>query len=155
MLTPLLILGSCLFIFCQTAVHGLPQRGATYGDGLEGWSAEGDVRGFSRHARIPTDFSFNSDLALLRKMISESRLNGHKLLAFGKSFALLPVLNTRSKNTINVNSALCDANTNAHFAHARSLRSTPLAAFMRPESVAATSKLLRGEGVPSTWLRSE
>ncbi|KAM3184024.1 hypothetical protein ACTXT7_009195 [Hymenolepis weldensis] len=39
---------------------------------------------FVRVARVPMDFSFNSDLTLLRKMLSESRPQGHKLLAFGK-----------------------------------------------------------------------
>ncbi|VUZ55760.1 unnamed protein product [Hymenolepis diminuta] len=39
---------------------------------------------FVRVARVPLDFSFNSDLTLLRKMLSESRPQGYKLLAFGK-----------------------------------------------------------------------
>ena len=45
---------------------------------------DGDVIKFRRVARMPTDFSFNSDLSLLRKMISESRPHGQRLLAFGK-----------------------------------------------------------------------
>nr|CUU97568.1 hypothetical transcript [Hymenolepis microstoma] len=39
---------------------------------------------FARIARVPMDFSFNSDLTLLRKMLGENRPQRHKLLAFGK-----------------------------------------------------------------------
>ncbi|VDK30139.1 unnamed protein product [Dibothriocephalus latus] len=44
----------------------------------------GPSAGFYRSARVPTDFSFNSDLALLRKMLSDSRPSSHRLLSFGK-----------------------------------------------------------------------
>ncbi|KAL5969409.1 33 kDa inner dynein arm light chain axonemal [Taenia solium] len=74
----------------KTAVSAVPNQRGLYREVFGDWMDEvdgeekEDVPRFFRVARMPTDFSFNSDLALLRRMINENRLYGHKLLAFGK-----------------------------------------------------------------------
>lgn len=65
-----------------------PYADKEYNDLLDELEAEREYEiepsKFARLARIPMDFSFNSDLTLLRKMLSENRPREHRLLAFGK-----------------------------------------------------------------------
>ncbi|VDM23418.1 unnamed protein product [Hydatigera taeniaeformis] len=84
------IVGICAFLYIQTLVSAVPNPRSLYREALHDWidglddvESEDKLK-FSRVARMPTDFSFNSDLALLRRMINENRPHGYKLLAFGK-----------------------------------------------------------------------
>ncbi|KAL5112105.1 hypothetical protein TcWFU_005223 [Taenia crassiceps] len=86
----LYVVGVWTFLYVQTVVSVVPNQRDFYRkafgdwiDEVDGEEKKGDSR-FYRAARMPTDFSFNSDLALLRRMINENRLHGQKLLAFGK-----------------------------------------------------------------------
>ncbi|KAH9286947.1 hypothetical protein ECG_00248 [Echinococcus granulosus] len=85
----LCVVGIWTFLHIHTVLSGVPIRRGLYREAFGDWmdevdGEEGDTPKFARMARMPIDFSFNSDLALLRRMINENRLHGHKLLAFGK-----------------------------------------------------------------------
>ncbi|VDL97062.1 unnamed protein product [Schistocephalus solidus] len=78
-----------LLVVAVVGVHAVPRQLAqTKGQLAEDLYEDNDDDGqsvrFYRSARVPTDFSFNSDLALLRKMLSDSRPASHRLLSFGK-----------------------------------------------------------------------
>lgn len=89
----LYIVGIWTLLYIQTVVRAVPNQRGLDREVFDDWlnevdeeeeKEEEDIPRFFRVARMPTDFSFNSDLALLRRMINENRLHGHKLLAFGK-----------------------------------------------------------------------